>query len=103
MFSSWGAQRLVIFYAENPGEGSAEITLDWPGLDLPSVVDPVTRAPLKPGSDVVRCASCYTYCYRATWQRMGTCPRCAKGTEFWDRRDAVFKVPRVQISGPIGG
>jgi hypothetical protein len=101
-FVNWGAQRLSLFYAEDPGEGATEITLDWPGLDLPSVVDPVTREPLKPGSDVVRCTACYTYCYRATWQRMRTCPRCTNATEFWDRRDAAFKVPRVQI-GQQGG
>ncbi len=101
-FTGWGPQRLSLFYAEDPGEGATEITLDWPGLDLPSVVDPVTREPLKPGSDVVRCTSCYTYCYRATWQRMGSCPRCTNRSEYWDRRDAMFKVPRVQIGSRTG-
>ena len=93
----WGEQRLTLFYAEDPGHGTADLVLHWPGLDLPSLVDPVTRAQLEPGADVVRCSSCYTYCYRATWNRLRRCPRCTGSTDFWERTAATFHTPRGNL------
>jgi len=93
----WGEQHLVLFYAEDPTQGAAELVVNWPGLDLPSLVDPVTRARLEPGADVVRCSACYTYCYRVTWKRFRSCPRCTAGTRFWERPDSRFHVPRSHL------
>ena len=93
----WGDQRLSLFYAEDPGQGAVDLELHWPGLDLPSLVDPVTRAQLEPGADVVRRTGCYTYCYRATWNRLRRCPRCAESTDFWERTAASFHTPRGDL------
>jgi hypothetical protein len=94
-----GEQRLRFYYAENPDEGAAALVVYWPGLDFPSLVDPVTRAHLKPGADVVRCSDCYTHAYRATWTHMGHCPRCLKATQFWERPNAKFHAPRPDLRG----
>ena len=93
----WGSHRLLFFYAKDPSQGAKEIVLRWPGLDLPSLVDPVTRARLEPGADVVRCGSCLTYCYRATWNRLGHCPRCVESTSLWERSNSLFHTPRADL------
>ena len=93
----WGSHRLLFFYAKDPSQGAKTIVLRWPGLDLPSLVDPVTRARLEPGADVVRCDSCFTYCYRATWNRLGHCPRCVQSTSLWERLDSRFHTPRADL------
>ena len=92
-----GSHRLLFFYARDPSHGAKEIVLHWPGLDLPSLVDPVTRARLEPGADVIRCDSCFTYCYRATWNRLGHCPRCVQSTSLWERLDSRFHTPRADL------
>ena len=96
--TSWGSQRLLFYYAEDPRQGATELALHWPGLDLPSLVDPVTRARLEPGADVVRCDTCYTYCYRATWNRLRTCPRCIESGSFWERSNPQFHTPRIDLA-----
>ena len=93
----WGEQHLKLYYAEDPGQGAAELVVNWPGLDLPSLVDPVTRAHLRPGADVVRCSACYTYCYRSTWSRLDRCPRCTNSVAFWQRTDSKFHTPRARL------
>jgi hypothetical protein len=95
--TNWGEQRIRLYYAEDPGQGATELVLHWPGLDLPSIVDPVTRARLEPGADVVRCADCHTYCYRLTWSRFGRCPRCGVGTRHLGRTDPSFHTPRAHL------
>ena len=93
----WGSHRLFFFYARDPSHGAKAIVLRWPGLDLRALVDPVTRARLEPGADVVRCDSCFTYCYRATWNRLGHCPRCVQSTSLWERLDSRFHTPRADL------
>ncbi len=94
---AWGDQQLMLYYAEVPSEGNTDIELHWPGLDLPSLVDPVTRSHLKPGADIVRCSNCYTYCYRATWVRVGKCPRCDTSKDYWTRTVPIFHTPRANL------
>ena len=96
--TDWGQQRLALYYAEDPSHGAPELVVHWPGLDLPSLVDPVTRAQLEPGADVVRCSGCYTYCYRATWDRLRKCPRCAEPTGPWARSAPRFHTPRKDLT-----
>ena len=96
--TKWGTQRISLYYAEDPSQGASELILHWPGLDLPSQVDPVTRAHLEPGADVVRCVNCYTYCYRATWNQLRRCPRCADSTEYWQRSATKFHTPRRELA-----
>ncbi len=96
--ANWGEQRMALYYAEDPGQGAAELAVRWPGLDLPSIVDPVTRARLEPGADVVRCAECHTYCYRLTWNRFGRCPRCGDSTLYLERSDPSFHTPRAHMA-----
>ena len=93
----WGEQRLEFYYAEDPTQGSTRVVVQWPGLDLPSIVDPVTRSHLEPGADIVQCAACYTYCYRATWRRLTSCPRCGEESGFWDRPSPRFHTPRAVL------
>ena len=95
--TTWGEQRPMLHYAEDPGQGAIELVVYWPGLDLPSLVDPLTRSRLRPGADVVRCSGCYTYCYRATWNRLNRCPRCDLPERFWERPDPKFHTPRVEL------
>ena len=96
--TEWGEQRIALYYAEDPGQGAADLAVRWPGLDLPSIVDPVTRARLEPGADVVRCAECHTYCYRLTWNRFGRCPRCGESTQYLERSDPSFHTPRAHMA-----
>jgi hypothetical protein len=96
--TNWGEQRLHLYYGEDPGQGAADLVVHWPGLDLPSIVDPVTRARLEPGADVVRCGSCHTYCYRLTWSRFGRCPRCGVDTQIVERSDPSFHTPRAHMT-----
>lgn len=95
--SSSGEQRMKLYYAEDPSNGSADLLVQWPGLDLPSIVDPITRARLEPGADIVRCAKCNSYCYRLTWSRMGRCPRCTE-TGYVQRSDPSFHTPRAELA-----
>ncbi len=97
LLKRWGTQRLKLYYAEDPTFEPLELVIKWPGLDLPSLVDPVTRAQLVPGADVVRCANCYTYCYRVTWTRLRRCPRCSETSDYWERSNSSFHTPRVQL------
>ena len=94
---NWGNHHLLFFYAKDPNQGAKEIVLHWPGLELSLLVDPVTRARLEPGADVVRCDSCYTYCYRATWNRLRQCPRCMESRRLWERSDPRFHTPRADL------
>ena len=94
----WGDQRLMFYYAEAPAQGNTDITVRWPGLDLPSIVDPVTRSHLEPGADIVRCINCYTYCYRATWVQVGRCPRCDVSNKYWNRASTDFHTPRINLT-----
>jgi len=95
--STWGEQRMKLYYAEDPSNGSADLLVHWPGLDLPSIVDPITRARLEPGADIVRCTKCHSYCYRLTWSRMERCPRCTE-TEYIQRSNTSFHTPRAELS-----
>ena len=94
---AWGDQKLMLYYAEAPSQGNVDISVRWPGLDLPALVDPVTRSPLKPGADIVRCSNCYTYCYRSTWVRVGKCPRCDVSGDYWTRTAPIFHTPRANL------
>ena len=94
-----GEQSLTLYYAENPAEGATQLTVHWPGIDFPYLVDPVTRARLEPGADIVRCTSCFTFSYKATWVRMGRCPRCMVDTDFWERPSPRFHILRPDLRG----
>jgi hypothetical protein len=94
--STWGEQQMKLYYAEDPSNGPADLRVNWPGLDLPSIVDPITRARLEPGGDIVRCAKCHSYCYRLTWSRMEGCPRCSE-TAYLQRSNPSFHTPRAEL------